>query len=87
MVSYKLGLFLVDFDETFPMQTSELKKSLSCWSNLRTSATKLLKWLIFQLQMDSYRWKKLIVGNFPIKLSEFKISISVESYDEKSAQN
>ena len=77
------------------MQSSEFIKSLNFESNLKKLHKKPN---IFHLKIDLYRKKyfqKFEIEHilidlsyvFPVKPSEFKISILVKRYDDKTAEN
>ena len=67
----KTGSILIDFDVIFSMQLSEFIKSLNFGSNFIKTARK---------EKKSFRF----LPKTPMQQSEFKVSISVESYDEKT---
>ena len=71
-ISKKLRLFQIDINEIFPIQSSEFAKSL--WFEKKT-ATKIKIKLFFSPK------------NRFLKISEFKIFHSVESYDKQTAEN
>ena len=50
----KTGYNLIDFDVIFPIQSSELLKSLNFGSNLETKYKKNLENFLFHLKIDLY---------------------------------
>ena len=91
---------MIDFDVIFPMQSSEVTKSLNFESiSRKKTAYENLKF-IFNFSPDLIftsrkTFSEFVMGYipmdlsqiFPMKPSEFKIPISVESYYDKTAKN